>query len=101
MQRPIPLQPDRNDSGPYGSLKEFGKDVLRVGQSWRIDEIAKRAADQILERHSEMLRQSQIGDTYHPFQSQGKKRLVEAVDQLAITMLRADDGFGELVNLGL
>ena len=96
-----PSSAERERSGPHAGLEQCRETSSRVLQRGRIDEIAKRPPDQILKWNSQNFRQPKVGYANFAFERHRKQRLVKVVDQLAVIMLRANDGFRELVNLRL
>src|SRR5580704_825844 len=80
-------------------MKKGGKPLLGFLEGGRCDELVEAVPDQIRKIGGKDFGEAAIGDANFAFERKREDGLVEAIDQLAIVVLRAGDDVDELFEL--
>src|SRR5260370_332945 len=100
--RPLPLQPHLDDTGPLVPFQEpwhGATQQLGALPGAFLQEISDGPADNLLERRADKIEETPVDGADPAFERQGQQNVVERVNHVAITLLRPGDDFEELSEL--
>ncbi len=101
-ERPLPLQPDFDDTGPLAAFQEArhgATQQLRALPGALLQEISDGPADKLLERRADKIGKTAVDGANLAVEREGQQDVVERVDQVAIALLRPGDDFEQLFEL--